>query len=223
MSAGAQKLAAALYLLALGIGSLLLAQSAWNSVTGYRSAYAIQESLPGGRALTERVLLVILDGVREDAARRMPTLQSLAARGSSGVAVVALPSLSNPGRATLVTGALPEVHGVTNNGGYAPPAVDSVFSLAHEAGVPIAVFGGGFWPRAFGPYLGGQVRSFEKELGPSTGPARLIEWQAATCREMIPFLARQPNGLLVAGVTATDEAGHDFGGRFFAGRLTNNG
>ncbi len=212
MFAGAHKLAAGLYLLTLGIGGVLLAQHAWNSVTSYNSEYAVHESLPGGPRIARRVALVVLDGVAYDASLRMPALQSLARRGSSGVALVALPSLSNPGRATLSTGALPEVHGVTNNGRYAPPPVDSIFSLARQAAVPIAVFGGGFWPHAFGSYLGDNVHTFEKELGPSPSPERLIQWQSETCRDMVRFLESRPDGLLVAGITATDEAGHDFGG-----------
>ena len=212
MSAGAQKTIVAFYLLALGFGAVLLAESAWDSVTSYSSAYAIRVSLPRGEPLTDRLVLVVLDGVGVEASRRMPTLQSLAERGSSGIALVTLPSLSNPGRATLATGALPEAHGVTNNGRFRPPPVDSIFSLAQKAGVPAAVFGGGFWPRAFGDYLGDKVHVFRKELGPSPDADHLVEWQAKTCREMAPFLADQAHGLLVAGITATDEAGHDFGG-----------
>ena len=67
---------------------------AWKSVTQYQSDYAIDADLPPGAALTSRLVLVVLDGVRVDAAAEMPQLQALAERGSSGVATTELPSLS---------------------------------------------------------------------------------------------------------------------------------
>lgn len=213
MNGRLQGLALGLYLLLLGVGGALLADAAWKSVTHYQSEYAIKADLASGEALTNRLVFVVLDGVRVDAAERMPHLQALAARGSSGVATTELPSLSNPGRATLSTGASPEVHGVTNNSRFSPPPVDSLFSLAHEHSLPVAIYGSYFWERAFGEHVSAdRVFSFDKELGPSPDTARLVTWQNEVCDEMVPTLARFDSGLIVAGLTATDEAGHDFGG-----------
>lgn len=206
-------IAAACYLLLLGIAGALLAQSAWDSVTHYQSDYAIQADLPPGPALTPRLVLVILDGVRVDAAEGMPNLQSLAEKGSSGVATTELPSLSNPGRATLSTGAMPEVHGVTNNGRYEPPPVDSIFSLAKKQGLPITVYGSYFWKRAFGDSVEpSRIHSFEKERGPSHDAELLVQWQQQVCGKLGPALSDADTGLIVVGLTAPDEAAHDFGG-----------
>lgn len=195
------------------MGGALLAETAWNSVTGYQSAYAIHAQLPAGPPLTPRLVFVVLDGVRVDAAAGMPHLQALAAEGSSGVAITELPSLSNPGRATLSTGAKPEVHGVTNNARYRPVPIDSIFSLAKKQGLPVTVYGSYFWQRAFGNSLDpARVHAFEKELGPSPDADRLVSWQRGVCDEMVPTLAGVDRGLIVAGLTATDEAAHDFGG-----------
>ncbi len=207
------KIAAACYLLLLGVGGALLAEAAWNSVTGYQSEYAIHAELPAAPPLTSRLVFVVLDGVRVDAASGMPHLQALAANGSSGTAVAELPSLSNPGRAVLSTGAMPEVHGVTNNGRYSPVPVDSIFSLAKKQGIPVTVYGSYFWQRAFGDSLDpARVHPFEKELGPSPDADRLVAWQEQVCREMMPTLSGADTGLVVIGLTATDEAAHDFGG-----------
>ena len=112
-----------------------------------------------------------------DAAARMPNLQALASQGASGTAVTELPSLSNPGRATLSTGAPPEVHGVTNNSRFSPPPVDSIISLAHERGVPVTVYGSYFWRSAFGDYLEqDRLHSFNKRLGSSPGSEALERW-----------------------------------------------
>lgn len=206
-------LAAACYLLLLGFGGAVLSQVAWNSVTRYQSEYAIRAELPGGPPLTSRLVLVVLDGVRVDAAAGMPNLQALAAKGSSGVATAELPTLSNPGRATLSTGASPEVHGVTNNARFSPPPVDSIFSLAKKQGLPVTIYGSYYWRRAFGDSLeASRLHSFEKELGPSPDADRLVEWQQGVCGEMFPTLAGVERGLIVVGLTATDEAAHDFGG-----------
>ena len=207
------KIAAVCYLLLLGVGGALLAEAAWNSVTGYRSEYAIHAELPAAPALTSRLVFVVLDGVRVDAAAGMPHLQALADKGSSGVAIAELPSLSNPGRAALSTGATPEVHGVTNNGRYSPVPVDSIFSLAKKQSIPVTIHGSYFWQRAFGDSLDpARVHPFEKELGPSPDADRLVAWQKEVCREMMPMLTEADSGLVVIGLTATDEAAHDFGG-----------
>jgi hypothetical protein len=204
-----------LLLLALGIGAVLLADAAWKSVTGYETPYAIDAELAPGEPLTERVVLVVLDGIRRGMAERdLPHLRALAERGNRRTARTVLPSLSNPARATFVTGAGPDVHGVTNNGRFHPPPVQSLFSLAKKRGLPVAVFGSDFWGRAFGEHLDpAQLREFHKEQHEIDDPAVLVEWQRHTCDELVPFLKAQPKGLLVAGLTAADEAGHDWGGK----------
>jgi hypothetical protein len=201
-------------LLALAAGSVLLADAAWKSVTSYESPYAVAADLNPGEPLTERLVLVVLDGIRRDVAEdHMPRFLDLAKRGNHRTAKTVLPSLSNPARATFVTGAGPDVHGVTNNGRYAPPPVQSLFLLAEEHGVPTAVYGSAFWGRAFGQYLAsGNLVEFEKEQHEMNDPAVMIAWQNRVCDELVPFLAARPRGLLVAGLTVADEAGHDWGG-----------
>ena len=202
----------AVYLLSLGIGSLFLAKSVWESVTGYQTPYPFHADLPGGRPLTERVVLVVLDGIRVDAVPGMEFLSALSRRGSSGIVRIGQPSLSNPSRAVIATGAWPEVNGVTNNSEYSPPEADSIFSLAKRAGVARAATGSRFWLRAFGELLGDRVLAHPKGTMIGDGPAELIAWQQKTCASDIEFLAEQPRGLLVMGLTAADSAGHDFGG-----------
>ena len=188
-----------------------LAESAWSSVTNYQPRQAFREVLPAGEPLASRVALVVLDGIRLDVSTRMENLQSLAARGSSGVARTVLPSLSNPSRATMVTGAWPEVTGVTTNRAIRPPAIDSIFSLARQAGVPVAVAGSSFWTRAFGIEPSRGMR-FPKEPDHRAGATELAAWQRQVCEAFLPSLTEQPAGFLVAGLSAADEAGHEFGG-----------
>lgn len=200
------------YLAALGAASVWFADAAWKSVTSYRTPYAYDAAFPAGRPLTERLMLIVLDGLRVDRAAELEHLQRLAARGSSGTLRVGMPSLSNPARATMVTGAWPEVSGVTNNAQFHPPPVQSLFSLAKGNGLTIAAFGSSFWRRAFGDILGGGYGHFEKELHGGRSPQELVAWQQEICAQALAFLDENPANFTVVGLTAGDEAGHDFGG-----------
>lgn len=203
--------ALALLLLALGMAAAWTADRAWKSVTGYQTPYAIEADLPGGKARVRRLVLIVFDGLRADALEHAPNWRALEGSGVKGVLRTPMPSLSNPARATMVTGAPPEVHGVTNNGKFSPPPVDSLFSVARKSGVPTAVAGSRFWKYAFGQWID-ESWEFEKELHVVTDAQELMDWQRETCAPMVDFLQKQTSGLVVAGVTAADAAGHDFGG-----------
>lgn len=200
-------------LLALAVTGVVVALAAWNSVTTYRTPHGFHGDLEGGPPLAGRVVLVVLDGIRLDALESMPFLQQLANSSASGVVRTGAPSLSNPARAVMVTGAWQEIHGVTNNSRFEPPPVDSLFSLAQHAGVPVAVAGSHFWERAFVEHLDlERTRAHRKGPHFDASAKELIAWQGETCREDLAFLEPHTEGLLVAGITAADSAGHDFGG-----------
>lgn len=199
-----------IYLLALAGAGVLLADLSWQSVTGYRSAYALDRKFSAGPALVSRLVLVVFDGLRVDRGAELPTMRALAAQGASGKLEAPQPSLSNPARAAMVTGAWPEVSGVTNNSQFAPPPIQSIFRLARERGMPTEVIGLDFWLKAFGEYLGDGYRGYPGL--PSHEPADLIAWQAAACDVALERLKTFEAGLMVVGLVAGDEAGHHFGG-----------
>lgn len=206
-------MARAFLLLVFAASALLLTYAAWTSITGYQSPYGnVRGGLPGGEPLVERAVLIVLDGIRLDVSNEMRELQALAERGSAGTTRSARPSLSNPNRAVFVTGAWPEVNGVTNNGHFRPPPVDSLFSLAVEAGLPRAAAGSPFWSRAFGDYLEGNLLFQKKDFRHGDGAKAIVDWQADLCRDAERFLTTRPLGLIVVGIPAADVAGHDFGG-----------
>lgn len=199
-----------LYLVLLAVGCAVFADFSWKTVTGYQSGYAFDRKFEAGPPLASRVLVVVLDGLRADRAESLPAFSSLAQRGASGTIEAVLPSLSNPARAALVTGATPEVSGVTNNSSFASPPVQSLLSLAREAGMRTAAFDTGFWPPAFGDHIdsyrgpSGRPASFD--------PADLVEWQERSCVEAKQHFARSAAELHVVGLLAGDEAGHSHGG-----------
>ena len=199
-------------LLALASAAVVLAITSWTSVTRYESRYAFRADLPPGQPLAARVVLVLLDGIRLDVSRQMPELQKLAGHGSAGSMQSVLPSLSSPNRTVLVTGAWPEVNGVTNNTVYRSPAVDSVFSLAGAAAMPAAASGSTLWRRAFGDYLEGHFLPQRK--GPDIGAevTEVVRWQEAQCASATTFLRDYHSGFLAVGIPSADAAGHDHGG-----------
>ncbi len=198
------------YFTTLAGASLYLADASWKSVTSYRSGYALDRTFDAGPALTGRVVLVILDGLRVDRSKQLPVFGSLARTGASGTFEVVVPSLSNPARAAIVTGTLPEVSGVTNNSMFSPPPVQSLFGRAAQYGIESAVHGTRFWPKAFGD----QISSYRQPLTRpvSYEPVDLIDWQTRTCGEALRFLESSHAGLQVLGLLAGDDAGHTHGG-----------
>lgn len=200
-----------LYLVGLAAGSVWFAETAWLSVTTYRSTYALDRQFEAGTALASRVVVVVFDGLRVDRAEQLPAFRSMSRQGASGTMLVAVPSLSNPGRAAIVTGAWPEVSGVTNNSSFDPPPVQSLFGLANSQGVEVSVYGSGFWARAFGADIDGRI-SYPAGKPASFASTDLVAWQDRSCAEAAAVLDRSPAGLVVIGFLAADEAGHEFGG-----------
>ena len=132
--------------LTAAVGGGLLALAGWKSIEHYQPPPPLHARLPGGEALSQRVVLIVLDGIRADVVPRMDFLKTLAGRGSSGILTTVQPSLSLPARASMVTGARPAIHGVTTNGRIFKTVGDSVFSLAKQAGLPAAAADGASGP-----------------------------------------------------------------------------
>lgn len=98
-----------------------------------------------------RAVLVVIDGLRLDASRGMPFLESLRQRGVDAVARSATPSLSRPNYATLATGAPPVRSGVRNNSFPWLVEIDTIFDRAKAAGLRTAGAGNlDWWQQNFG-------------------------------------------------------------------------
>lgn len=142
---------AVLALAAAGLGAYALAQFQWGRFVDYRSPYLFD--LPTGPEtppLTDEVVIVIVDGLRMDVARTLPSFQALSEDGSFLTARTSRPSLSLPGWTLLTTGAPPEVSGVTTNWYEGPVRVDSLFTSAQRAGITTAIVGHSAWEQLYG-------------------------------------------------------------------------
>lgn len=95
----------------------------------------------------ERVVLVTIDTLRADHVSSYgyprattPFLDSLAARGVRFARVLAAVSHTAPSHATMLTGLVPAVHGVVENGGTLAPGVEDLAGLFGKNGFESAAF-----------------------------------------------------------------------------------
>ncbi len=201
-------------LILAGIGYMAqnLAVMGWDSVVEYKTIYLT--NLPPGSAaepLAQRVVLILVDGLRLDASRNMPALNALRRQGADLSVRIGQPSLSYPSWTVIVSGAWQEVSGVTTNWYEGPVQVDTVFRRARDAGLPAVVVGGGGWEELYGPHLTDliPVKGPEDESAP---PEAWVEMDAETFRRAITALDDYPQGLVLVYFGATDELAHRFGG-----------
>jgi hypothetical protein len=195
----------------IGWGSVRLALFSWNSVVAYRSPYLAADlpAPPSTPPLTERVVLVVIDGLRQDtAAAAMPTLNRLAARGARYIVRTGEPSLSYPGWTVIGSGAWQGLSGVTTNWFQGPVPVDSIFREAHGAGLRVVGAGTGGWKELFGPWFD----RLEVPDVPLDRPEEVDRLDEALLARGLDLLRDPQARLVLIYFAGPDEYGHAFGG-----------
>lgn len=129
---------------------------AWNAVAEYQSPYLfeVEPQAATSRPATGGVLLIIIDGLRVDLSRDLPTLNQLRQAGADLIAEVGQPSLSNPAAAVIPSGTTQEIHGVTTNWYEGQIRVDSLFRSAQRSGKTTGVVGGKGWIDLYADTIG---------------------------------------------------------------------
>ena len=138
--------------LGLSYGAYLLASYSWDQVVSYESPYtsmsgadfsgvrpSLTDPIPG--AEPRRVVMVVIDGLRDDASRTMASISALRARGADVRLTVPEPSLSYPTWTTIMTGAPQQISGVTTNWFEGPVSVETLLDVAAGSGRTVAVSG----------------------------------------------------------------------------------
>lgn len=198
-------------LVAAGQGARRLALRSWNAVVKYRTPFAAPVArAPAAPPLARRVVLVVADGLREDASRRMPVLATLRERGASFVSIAGQPSLSLPGWTMIATGAPQEISGVTTNWYEGAVEVDSLFASAKDAGVRTAVVGSPGWQDLFGRWVTAGAGFPDPPEG--SAEERVHAVSAAVTSAALRLLAGDPARLIVVHLPSPDLMGHAFGG-----------
>jgi hypothetical protein len=137
-------------LFCLGVTSLLMlwAASMMASMFAFRSPLADSPPPPGealGERLTRRVVIVLIDALRDDTSRRgdvMPFLNELRAKAAFATMHSRAPSFSQTGNTVLFTGGWQELSDAPlfnlEGADRRPWSQDNLFSAAHRAGLKTA-------------------------------------------------------------------------------------
>jgi hypothetical protein len=200
-------------LVLMGAGAAWIATRTWTSYNSYQPpvASATREAV-GTAALAERVVVVLLDGLRLDASRSMPFLTELRRRGADFDCRAGSPSLSLAGRGTLLTGAWPEVHGQLFNFEARPLPIEHLFESARRHGLRTALAADPVIHEMFGPFVTHRLRYPPEVLGDAaTLDASLddLRWMGEHTRRL---LREERPDLLFVDLYAIDHAGHRWGG-----------
>lgn len=204
-------------LLALGYAARRASAHAWNALTRYASPYALANGWPQARprtGQTRRVVLVLVDGLREDASRGLPFLDSLRRVGADIESHAGTPSLSLPGRATLMTGAWQDVHGQMTNFNPHRLTVGHLFDALHRAGMTGALAAGAGTQTLFGPEHLAVFFSYPHHGGP--GPPNFAAFERelhASAERARAMLVRDRPNFMEIDVSMTDEVAHAWGAR----------
>jgi hypothetical protein len=199
--------------LMIAYASYVLAGYSWAQVVEYKSPYvsqsvpvALKSAVPTPTAeLSKKVVLVIVDGMRDDVSRSgMPTLETLRTYGTDVSLVAPQPSLSFPNWTTILTGASQTISGVTTNWYKGRVLAPTIIDVARDAGRRVAVVGPTDFAELYGVSSSPTVslRPWPKD-GYLTGT--LVDDALRIAKATDPQL-------LVLHVPDLDEAGHSFGG-----------
>ncbi len=126
---------------------LIWAQALQSSLEGYTppvhsAPYPASRSL---EPLSERVVLVIVDGLRADTSAEMEFLNALRAQGYHALARTGQPSYSRPAYAVLLTGASQELTGVVLNSHSGRVELDTLLRSAKRSGKKTALIAHVWW------------------------------------------------------------------------------
>jgi hypothetical protein len=164
---GAPLLALALLvaLSALGSAARQARTLLWERYAAYTSPFL--ETWPAGAARpprTQRIVIVVVHGLRLAESRRMPTLNALRQRGADVTIELTPPAYDLPATLTWLSGARPEVHGATTNQSPLLTRPDTVLRAAQAAGWLVTFVGS----EQRHDWLGGAQRAmFTDDLNPA--------------------------------------------------------
>lgn len=148
-------------LVLIAFGSYTWVNAIMDSIFAYRSPLKASPPAPGaplGQPLTSRVVLVVVDALREDTARNpqvMPFLDQLRSQGAWATMHGRPPSFSQPTWTTIATGAWPDINDAApitvDTDEILPWTQDHIFAAAQRAGYKTAASGHLWWDRYLTP------------------------------------------------------------------------
>jgi hypothetical protein len=199
--------------LALAVGALLWASALMDSLFAYRSPLRTTPPQPGtgsGMRTTRRVVFILVDALREDTSLKpevMPYLNQLRRQGAWATMHSRPLSYSEPGYATLLVGAWPDLHdGPAANLDYEDIPTftqDNLFSAVDRAGLQTAI-SGYYWFEKLVPQQAVDASFY------TPGEDRLADEQVVAAA--LPWLETGAYRLVLIHLDQVDYAGHHEGG-----------
>lgn len=191
------------------LGAPQLTLYSWDAVAKYRSPY-LSAIAPGqdGDAVSRRVVVILVDALRADASRTMPTINGLREIGADRTARAGQPSLSYPSWTVVGTGAWQEQSGVTTNFYKREIPMDTIFEAAKRNGLTTAIVGAGSgWPQLYarGVDVNVGVEGPSDPYSDLQGVRRQDDQIEATA---LRVLAEKKPNLLLIHLAEPDNAGH---------------
>ena len=199
-------------LLALGLYMRTLAEGALAAFMDYETPFAFERApVPPARPMVQNVVVVLVDGLGLLPSREMRVLGELRAQGADYAARIGLPSLSQPGRAVLMTGAWQEVHGQPTNFKPRPLRVEHLFQTVRRAGGTTALSGMGEGVhKLFQPHV-------QKTLAfadpPESAPLEVYEAKLQEMTSGAQRIAAEKPTFALLEMLIVDEAGHNLAAR----------
>lgn len=197
-------------LVAASLGALQTALRLQHSLETYRSPYGAK-SEPAASSLrlplvplARRVVLVVVDGLRDDTSHRLPFLESLRRQGAWTELRTRIPSYSKPNYAVLLTGTWAEINGVALNAHSGRVATDHLLHRLREAGLRSAVIGDEWW----GELADGEVDY--PYLYPDA-ETHSPEFDSRVAADALRSLRTDPAAFTLVHLCAVDTAGHATG------------
>lgn len=185
--------------LLLSVAMILGAVNMFTSVADYQNPYPVSQDFSVNRrgpALAEHVVLVIVDGLRLEAADSMRSFNFDPASARTSVALVGQPSYSKPTWSVICTGADQAVTGVLMND-TTQPFISNIFSEAKASGRSTALVGSDWWEPLVGQWADQKhIYVFE-------------EPEAVTVANTVDFA--KTAALTISYFATPDEVAHQYG------------
>lgn len=208
-----------LLLLWAQLGAPNLGLSSFDSLSYFNSPYQGNspylrppaETKPG-QSITKHVVLIVVDALRVDTSKNMPSVNALRQSGADRVAVAGQPSFSLPGWTVIGTGAWQEESGFATNSPLNHIELDTIFLAAKRAGLKTALVGTPEWAQLY--YQGVDIVDTPK-YPPTKDAYHDIPTALAHDTDLgqrgLKALAQKPDFALLY-FTAVDNLSHGYGG-----------
>ena len=163
-------------------------------------------SPPYAGAPSSGVVLVVIDGLRDDVSQKMPYLNELRKTAAYGAMRSGQPSFSKPSYTVISSGAWQEVTGIVLNSSAGPTAVDTVFRSAKRSGLRVAMDAHEWWEEVNGASAFDQVLKYGDDLSHDAAVDTVVRDRALQLLK-----SPQPPNLAVIHFTWVDTQGHAHG------------